>query len=392
LSDLLTKPAWQGDSPLLARLRDTPAAQRPQVLVSHLQRELQQILGLAAAPDPDGAFFDLGLDSLMAVELRNRLRAQLGNGLALPPTFVFDYPNVRALADYLAVQQVTPTPTHGSSTAEAPPGPRRACWKAVAREAPSAIGAHAGHGTPHSLVFLLPGALGLHPRLQQLGALPQFLQTRFYRLDLVDAEADPIQWLNRIELQCAEICQQSSVGFQLIGESIGGLIAVELASRLIARGLTPAQVLMLDSRVDPESLRAVQHEAAQIDAHLGCYMNYLANCFTEESDPEDRVGRAFWEVLRDNGFVPEDVAFSSMACYLRLGSKPPTTHRAVTLAPRLFRATDVAPDLSRDHGWRAYYPDLRIIDVPGSHFTMYSGEHWKTAARAIAECIAERAV
>jgi hypothetical protein len=45
---------------------------------------------------------EMGLDSLMAVELRNRLRAGLGVETSLPATLVFDYPTVNALTDYLA--------------------------------------------------------------------------------------------------------------------------------------------------------------------------------------------------------------------------------------------------------------------------------------------------
>jgi NAD(P)-dependent dehydrogenase (short-subunit alcohol dehydrogenase family) len=55
-------------------------------------------VGLAAIP-PDRSFQDLGLESLAAIELRNRLT--LATGLALSATLAFDHPTPRTLAGFL---------------------------------------------------------------------------------------------------------------------------------------------------------------------------------------------------------------------------------------------------------------------------------------------------
>jgi acyl carrier protein len=60
------------------------------------------VLGLAPTTslDPRQRLFEIGLDSLMAVELKNSLQGLLGT--PLPSTVVFEYPTVEALTDYLA--------------------------------------------------------------------------------------------------------------------------------------------------------------------------------------------------------------------------------------------------------------------------------------------------
>jgi acyl carrier protein len=52
----------------------------------------------AAAIDPQLGFTDLGMDSLMAVELSNRLRTSLD--CPVSAAIAFDYPTIEALADY----------------------------------------------------------------------------------------------------------------------------------------------------------------------------------------------------------------------------------------------------------------------------------------------------
>jgi 3-oxoacyl-(acyl-carrier-protein) synthase/NAD(P)-dependent dehydrogenase (short-subunit alcohol dehydrogenase family)/acyl carrier protein len=96
--------AVAGDSPLLGQLREVPVAEREPLLVHHLQAELQRILGLGEPPDAAAGFFELGMDSLMAVELGNRLQQQLGDAYAVPNTLVFDYPTPQKLAAHLAEQ------------------------------------------------------------------------------------------------------------------------------------------------------------------------------------------------------------------------------------------------------------------------------------------------
>jgi acyl carrier protein len=93
-----------GDSELLRQLQEVPEAQRAGFLTEFLQREVQQFLRLAQPPAATSRFLDLGTDSLMAVELRNRLYGQFGGAFTISATAVFDYPTIGLLAEYLADQ------------------------------------------------------------------------------------------------------------------------------------------------------------------------------------------------------------------------------------------------------------------------------------------------
>ncbi|WP_437819490.1 type I polyketide synthase [Sorangium sp. So ce1078] len=87
---------------LLERLAGLPAPRRFDALVEHVQREVGRILGFPATelPAPDRGFFQMGMSSLMTIELRNALGRELGRDL--PASLAFDHPNVEALARHLA--------------------------------------------------------------------------------------------------------------------------------------------------------------------------------------------------------------------------------------------------------------------------------------------------
>ena len=108
LEELLAVPASAAEeakeapADLLSQLRASQPADAESILASFLQKELQAVMRLPTLPAPSVGFFDLGMDSLMAVELRNRLNRALAGEHAVSNTAVFDYPDVTALARHLA--------------------------------------------------------------------------------------------------------------------------------------------------------------------------------------------------------------------------------------------------------------------------------------------------
>ena len=113
-----------GPSAFMKQLQDAKAGECENLLVAFLQGELQAVLGLANAPDPKAGFFDLGMDSLMAVELRNRLERAFQGEVAFSNTVVFDYPDALSLAGYIA-RSLQDTLSKGQDPGAASPRPAR---------------------------------------------------------------------------------------------------------------------------------------------------------------------------------------------------------------------------------------------------------------------------
>jgi hypothetical protein len=98
-----------------------------------------------SADDPPGLqdrLMDLGIDSLMAVQLRGVLGTGLGLAEALPATLMFDHPSIAALADvldgHLGAERDGSVPT-ADAAARTPAGaPRATAAREPGARAPAA--------------------------------------------------------------------------------------------------------------------------------------------------------------------------------------------------------------------------------------------------------------
>jgi acyl carrier protein len=99
-------PAAAPASTLAQRLAGLTDEDSDALVLQVVRAHVAAVLGYPGPDDVDPAlpFKELGFDSLTAVELRNRLN--VATGLRLRATLVFDYPNARALAEYLRGQVV----------------------------------------------------------------------------------------------------------------------------------------------------------------------------------------------------------------------------------------------------------------------------------------------
>ncbi len=126
---------------LADELNAAPPARRRQMAEQQIQRHLAAVLRIPVEKiDPARPFGTLGLESLLAMELRNRL--ERAAGMRLPTTAIWNHPTVRALAAYMAGRlgvalDGAPAPAASSSGETAPAAGPAPATPAVVADATS---------------------------------------------------------------------------------------------------------------------------------------------------------------------------------------------------------------------------------------------------------------
>jgi pimeloyl-ACP methyl ester carboxylesterase len=192
-----------------------PTSAMVEVLVPIWQRVLQ-----LPSVGADDNFFDLGGDSALALELFNEIA--LASGRELPPVMIYHAPTITALAGLLE-QPTTP---------RVPPLVR---LKSGSEEPPVFI----AHGLGGSVMDFFQ----VVKHIQTPRAI-HGMQAK--GIDGVEEPLDRIEDMARYSLDAVKQVQPHGP-YLLIGFSLGGLVALEMAQQLIAEKEKIGLLLMLDS-------------------------------------------------------------------------------------------------------------------------------------------------
>ncbi|MGK2854145.1 MAG: type I polyketide synthase, partial [Microbacteriaceae bacterium] len=129
-------PAAAGTTQFVERLTSAPVQQRKKLVLEELRDAVAEVTQIDAAEiREETGLFDLGLDSLMAVELRRRLEQSVG--AELPATLAMDHPRLTDMADYLLGDVLQLSDRAGKTTAST--GPRPVSLTTAAADEPIAI-------------------------------------------------------------------------------------------------------------------------------------------------------------------------------------------------------------------------------------------------------------
>jgi polyketide synthase 12 len=399
---------------LRERLAAADAAEQDRIIADLVRVETAAVLGHSSADaiGPDISFPEQGLNSLTAIELRNRLNAV--TGLRLSGLAAFDFPTPAALARQVRAQ-LADTVTPAGTGARRPgagdnPGLRYA----------AAGGESADWAAPHSLsglyteavrtgrvaeiLPLLSGLAGFRPtfagtadmtsmpapvRLSRGPRTPavMFFSSFFGRSGIgeyarlaqgfrgvrevsaipqpgfVGGEPLPATIDALISVQ-AEMVRRAAGDRRLVlaGHSGGGMVAHAVAARLASAGIVPAGLVLVDTfSPEPGSLSGDQWSA-------------LVNAMLDNSRASDGGDEAW---------------ITAMLHYLTFDWTSMDRTGTPTLLVRA--AAPLGGPAAEDSGSRTpweFSSDVTTVDVPGDHFTLL-GDHAGTTAQAINQWLAE---
>jgi len=165
----VSEPQGVSATGLVDELSALPATERNERLMRAVQAEVAAVLGLSdvSVVRPTRTLQELGLDSLMAVELNNRLGVLIQSKLSA--TVAFDYPTPKALTDMLMERLALDEGSNADAAPSPPQGSAEALRWAMQRLSPGLL---ESSGLLERLVDLAqhPVATAVDPKLVHIAA------------------------------------------------------------------------------------------------------------------------------------------------------------------------------------------------------------------------------
>jgi thioesterase domain-containing protein/aryl carrier-like protein len=224
------KKGEQSTGVLLKKLQEVAINERKAILKNHLRFSIQSVLGMHDFLSDDEDFFNYGMDSIMAMDVKNLLQKEVGTHISLQSTMIFEHPNIEKLTEYLVPLLIDSSQT-------------------VNTYDPSLLAVPIQTKGTQSPLFCI------HPILGDVlcyFALSQALGTDFpiYGIRSKGLRADESIHQHLEELLADYLAAirsvQSKGPYSLVGWSAGGIIACFLAAKLKEQGEEVQKLVLID--------------------------------------------------------------------------------------------------------------------------------------------------
>ncbi len=342
--------------------------ERVQLLTSYLQEEVAQMLGLSQPPLLKQHFIDMGIDSLMAVDLRNRL--ETGLALSLSATLFFKYRNIEDLATYLAKAC-----DEDASSTDASQSPVEPVLPGSEDRLP---------------LFFVPGAGGDPIYLYELARYFHPSQPLYsFRPVGFDGEAPPHTTVEETASCYAQaiLSVQAQGPYLLAGHSSGAYVAFGIAQYLMQQGHEISLLAILDvsapiARTLPDWLEDWDDvESLLVYAYLWEHASDKALHLSRETLQhldDEALAYAFKSAMEQVDLMSPDTDIARVQGILKVFKASVTMSvRYVTEDPRALPIVFLRAEKGECQGdgdWGEIGP-TEICVVPGDHLTMMFEPH-----------------
>jgi amino acid adenylation domain-containing protein len=338
----------------------------------------QNVLGIKQIGIHDD-FFELGGDSLIAVQLIAKLREKLP--MSLSAHSLLNAPTIASLAEL--IEQTTPMPERTKSTTQ--------------DMLPSAlVEIQTGNGlkTPLFLIHPVGGHVYFYRDLaHHLGS-----EQPVYGIQAegIDGEGEPLTRVEEMASHYIEVIRvrQPEGPYFIGGSSFGGTVAFEMAQQLKALGQKVALLTMIDTPgpgEKPTKKLETDEEILAYTLNVGANISVSLEAL-QKLEAEDQLHTFLQKQTKANQQMWPDFDMTQIRHFLdlfkinaqaMLNYKPQATYQEQII---FFRAKekDAYNAKTPERAWFDFaQKGLKVIEVPGNHFTMHSPPHVQVMAKQL---------
>ncbi|WP_420631800.1 SDR family NAD(P)-dependent oxidoreductase [Candidatus Leptofilum sp.] len=401
-------------SKVLARLETAVGDERETILVDYVQTEIARIGGMEKSKlELDHALDEMGIDSLMAIELRNRIATDLQ--VDVPMSEFLSNPSIAYMADLLGAQsqpasaeeksvevEETAAPANEPASEETEPtnAPEPVVEKKWSPIVPmksdgTNVPLFCVHGVGGHTMRMVKLARHLDAKQSLYGFQAQGLDGKASRLDSVEAMA--AQYID------AMVAHQPNGPYVVAGYSFGSYVAYEMACQMVEQNLPIGALVLFDGKATElplynetldlrskavhlvSSLQEKQafHARRMSDLSTGDRLTYMSEIVTGGDRVYDRRKPA--ERYDKN---PYDDSETSKVMNQMIKHNLALSHKYLP-RPYAGKITFYAATEDRGyHGWNHLAQGgVELIPVPGSHMSIMEEPSVQVLAKEVGKLL-----